>query len=406
MRRFLIAAAVSIGLLNCATSQAAEILFMQQLSNPELDDFLIEYIERLGHEVTPYDVSIQDGDEQIELAQEHDLVYITESVASTSTHDGVETYIKEVATPQIWAEAYAWDEAAMTGDVQFVDFGNTQRANIDEDPEEEFNEGQDAMIIVDPTHPLAGGFPAGSVEVYEDLYSLNWGLVETLGPGAEVIGTVDEDGAYAALFTYDEGAELEDGTKAPAKRVGFWLGQAGLGAPYFDLLSEGGLKLIEAAISYGLGESKPAVPGDYNRDGNVDIADIDLQSAAMKEAEPDLATFDENADGKVNFADRKIWVREHKGTWVGDANFDNEFNSGDLVQVFAAGKYETGVMANWADGDWDGDMAFGSGDLVVAFADGGYELGPPPAPAVPEPSCTWLLLLITLPILRRLKSEA
>ena len=137
-------------------------------------------------------------------------------------------------------------------------------------------------------------------------------------------------------------------------------------------------------------------PGDYNDDGALDVVDLDLQSAEMKKdpAEQDLAKFDHNTDGKVDVNDRTIWVKDLKMTWVGDSNFDREFNSGDLVAVFAAGKYETGQMADWTEGDWDGDMVFGSGDLVYAFSDGGYEMGEPPAvAAVPEPSSLALVLI-------------
>ena len=137
--------------------------------------------------------------------------------------------------------------------------------------------------------------------------------------------------------------------------------------------------------------------GDYNMDGALDVIDIDLQSAEMKKdvADQDLAKFDHNGDGMVDEGDRTIWVKNLRETWVGDSNFDNEFNSGDLVQVFAAGKYETEQMAGWADGDWNGDMVFDSSDLVAAFSDGGYEMGPPPAAvaAVPEPSSLVLALL-------------
>ncbi len=102
------------------------------------------------------------------------------------------------------------------------------------------------------------------------------------------------------------------------------------------------------------------INGDYNDDGSVDVLDIDLQAGAMKSADPDLVTFDENGDGSVDYNDRLIWVKQHAGTWVGDANLDNEFNSGDLVSVFAAGKYETAEMAGWGEGDWNGDMSFDS----------------------------------------------
>ena len=89
------------------------------------------------------------------------------------------------------------------------------------------------------------------------------------------------------------------------------------------------------------------VPGDYNGDGMVNAADADAQSAAMKDPNPDLRIFDENGDGAVNVTDRNIWVHDHAVTWVGDSNLDGEFNSGDLVGVFTAGKYETGAMAPW-----------------------------------------------------------
>ena len=42
------------------------------------------------------------------------------------------------------------------------------------------------------------------------------------------------------------------------------------------------------------------LPGDYNSDGVVDTADIDLQAVAMKTPMDNLATFDENGDGTIN----------------------------------------------------------------------------------------------------------
>ena len=138
----------------------------------------------------------------------------------------------------------------------------------------------------------------------------------------------------------------------------------------------------------------PLLAGDYNSDGVVDTADIDLQAVAMQSPTTNLATFDENGDGTIDDVDRVIWVTQHAKTWFGDANFDGSFTTDDLVAVFAAGKYETGNMAVWSEGDWTGDMVFDSGDLVAAFSDGGFELGPRQAvAAVPEPSSVVLLLL-------------
>ena len=134
--------------------------------------------------------------------------------------------------------------------------------------------------------------------------------------------------------------------------------------------------------------------GDYNNNGQLDAGDLDLQAARDCRRASDPALFDLNNDGLVNFGDREVWVNDLKNTWIGDANLDLEFNSGDMVQVFVAGKYETGEDAGWEDGDWNGDTKFGSGDMVAAFAAGGYEQGAKPAvSAVPEPSSILLVLI-------------
>ena len=130
------------------------------------------------------------------------------------------------------------------------------------------------------------------------------------------------------------------------------------------------------------------VIGDYNDNGELDAADLDLQAVAITGGE-DPPEYDLNGDDKVDYADRQMWVDELKNTWIGDANLDGEFNSGDMVQVFVRGKYETGEDAGWEEGDWNGDTQFGSSDMVAAFAAGGYEKGKRPAVAVnavPEPS--------------------
>jgi hypothetical protein len=137
-----------------------------------------------------------------------------------------------------------------------------------------------------------------------------------------------------------------------------------------------------------------SIPGDYNGDGEVNAADVDRQAQAMASPTPDLATFDENDDGVVDDTDRLIWVHDHAGTWVGDADLSGEFNSSDLVVALAAGTYEVDVTAGWESGDFDGNHRFDTSDLVAALADGGYEQGPRPSvAAVPEPAACVLLIL-------------
>jgi hypothetical protein len=134
-----------------------------------------------------------------------------------------------------------------------------------------------------------------------------------------------------------------------------------------------------------------SVPGDFNSDGTLTVADIDLLLGAVAGG-GNPADFDLTADGIVNSADINFWVEDLKNTWVGDADLDGEFSSRDFVVIFQAGKFETGAAATWSEGDWTGDGVFSSGDFVAAFQGGGFELGPRAAvSAVPEPGTLSLL---------------
>lgn len=140
--------------------------------------------------------------------------------------------------------------------------------------------------------------------------------------------------------------------------------------------------------------------GDFNGDGSLTTADIDALSRAISSPLA-AAEFDLNHDDLVDLADHHHWVNELRRTWIGDSNLDGEFNSGDFIEVFQAGKYEVNTEAGWAEGDWNADLRFDSGDFVAAFQGGGYELGPrATVNAVPEPSCS-ILLLIGIISLRR-----
>jgi hypothetical protein len=138
---------------------------------------------------------------------------------------------------------------------------------------------------------------------------------------------------------------------------------------------------------------------DFNNDGIVDVQDINLLLAEVN-AGTNSATFDRTGDGLVNDQDiiHVVTLPDELNTYIGDANLDGEFNSGDLVTVLSGGQYEDATAGNssWETGDWNGDADFDTGDLVFALSQGGYEAGPRGAVlavAVPEPA-TCLLLLI------------
>jgi hypothetical protein len=155
---------------------------------------------------------------------------------------------------------------------------------------------------------------------------------------------------------------------------------------------------VSGLFRYVQVDTKPITfPGDFNRNRNLDVEDMDLLTAETR-ADPPSPEFDLNDDGAVDNDDRVVWVEDLKNTWFGDSNLDGEFNSGDMVQVFVGGKYETGEPVGWADGDWNGDFLFDSGDMVKAFADGGYEKGPRTVAAmVPEPGVSLLLVVSLFP---------
>ena len=117
------------------------------------------------------------------------------------------------------------------------------------------------------------------------------------------------------------------------------------------------------------------IPGDLNDDGQFNSSDLDELGRAIRESLAG-AKYDLNSDGAINSLDRDYLVGTIADTYLGDANLDGEFNSGDFVFVFQAGQYEDGVANNsvWATGDWNGDTEFDSGDFVTAFQAGGYEV--------------------------------
>ncbi|MCA9218455.1 MAG: hypothetical protein KDB27_35545 [Planctomycetales bacterium] len=144
------------------------------------------------------------------------------------------------------------------------------------------------------------------------------------------------------------------------------------------------------------------VAGDFNGNGQRDPGDLDLLAAAMGGTD---AAFDLTGDGQVNIADREHWVVNLTNTYMGDSNFDGQFNSSDFVKVFGTAKYETGQPATWEEGDWNGDGLFSSSDFVTAFGGGGYEGGARAGGlmVVPEPSATVLALLGMICLIRSRK---
>jgi hypothetical protein len=185
-----------------------------------------------------------------------------------------------------------------------------------------------------------------------------------------------------------------------------------------------GSRIAQNGVYYdgfqGVVNSPGALVGDFEPDGDVDAADIDLLlHAAQGSVPPALAKFDLSRNNIVNStptpngvnSDADIWVRLLKHTEYGDTNLDRKVDVADL------GTLATNWQAagGWALGDFNGSGTVEVGDLGLlatnwqfgvaapgpSFAEALASLGLPSV-SVPEP--TGLLipaLAATLRIARR-----
>jgi hypothetical protein len=69
---------------------------------------------------------------------------------------------------------------------------------------------------------------------------------------------------------------------------------------------------------------------------------------------------------------RRVLAALYQG--FGDFNGDTVFNEDDLIQAFAAGKFETGLAASFEEGDVDGNGVFDTDDMVDMFATGYWQM--------------------------------
>ena len=126
-------------------------------------------------------------------------------------------------------------------------------------------------------------------------------------------------------------------------------------------------------------KSTPGIVGDFNENGELDVEDIDLLTAASASGANDK-NFDLNDDDLVDFGDVTVWAKDLRNSWIGDSDLDLLFNSGDFVLVFTAGKYETGDAAVWSQGDWNVSIIWDHRDYISLR----YELSSESTPANDE----------------------
>ena len=135
------------------------------------------------------------------------------------------------------------------------------------------------------------------------------------------------------------------------------------------------------------------IPGDFNADKILMVEDVDLLLDETGEPDP-RGWFDLTGDELVDLNDRSAWV-ELRGTFVGDANLDEQVNAADLNAL--ALNWCADDATSWEQGDFNGDGIVNAVDLNDLALN--WRGGTIPASAVPEPTCVSLLATAGLAIL-------
>ena len=181
------------------------------------DQALVDHMESVGIDVE----LVKDSDASISDATGKDAIFILESVAANY----VNTKFKNATIPVIVNEPYLYEEMEMSASPS-VTGNNAYR-----------------LAIVAPDERLAFGF-SDTISVYTQTTGVfNLGV-----PGSEAttIATAVGDGR-AAIFYYDTGDHLIDGSVAPAPRIGFFIN-----SQYGKSLTESGKRLLEATLDWAL----------------------------------------------------------------------------------------------------------------------------------------------------------
>ncbi len=227
------------------------------------DPALIAWLRAKGYTVTPLTPPAT-PDELRAAATGKSLVLISETIGSGTVLDPVNAAtgvfsLKDTDVPIISFEPYMWDNAdwvlrTADGANDWTNWGNTGRSEVPA----EVQDARDSLYIVKPAHPIAGGM-TGKVKVFDPPYSLNFGVPSA---DADIVASVQQDGTYPTIFVYDKGDKLADGSVAPNKRIGFFLGQAAnpnanWPTDYADL-TEAGKTLFLNAVAYAIGTTTPS----------------------------------------------------------------------------------------------------------------------------------------------------
>ena len=106
-------------------------------------------------------------------------------------------------------------------------------------------EKEHKLWFVSSPHPASPGLPAGKATIYKTAAPMSWGKP---GLGASIIATLPGEPEKVAVFTYEQGATMDDEFLAPARRLSFPLYDR-----TFTNLNPCGMALFDAGIAWTIG---------------------------------------------------------------------------------------------------------------------------------------------------------
>ena len=216
--------------------QGKKVLFVTQTQSKEkaADEQMRKLLESRGLAVT-----VADEADPSSKVQGHDLVLIS---SSANAHVIGERY-RKIQVPVLTTQPGLLGDLAMTGPKADADYGL-------------FEKKDHYLYVVNASHPLAGGLPAGTFVSSGKNVPMNWGR-----PSLAANVTVTPPGYFdtPVLFGYEKGAAMAQGEVAPARRASFFLGAAAFEKAQATPATQA---LFDAALRWSIGvdAQKPVGP--------------------------------------------------------------------------------------------------------------------------------------------------
>lgn len=282
---------VTGGVTNCVPDGTGcandNILFIvDNIDLNESDEAVATHLEATGYTVTTQDDMFLDPWDAMGFG----LVVISSTVNS----EWVNGVFANVDVPVLSNEAYIFDNLGMTGGDNNSCFGTSVGTHLD---------------VVAPSHPTSAG-REGVVKVYTFPRNLSWGVAT--GDGVNVAALNDQPNKYG-VFAYDQGDLMFEGQIAPARRVGFFIGeQAGA------YMAEEGWNLFDASVAWAIDCGLTTQMFSYT---NPDENGVDaIAPATTLDGEIDIVAYPNPARQEVNldlgaYADMEAYITIYDNTF-------------------------------------------------------------------------------------------